>query len=534
MTEYTFASFTIQGQQYELDLARDTTTNHYRITGQLAALQALGFTEPCTITYDMLRDKLAEKKATNVQLETRIHQTAKQALAPDILRVRLAKIEQSITTVDPHNPTTPCTVSLEALMKQYGVPGASIAIFDHGAVCHKGYGVLQNEQVLIQAASISKVVTALTILSLVKEGVLSLEDDVSVILKDYWSSIDENKRTDAAHPVTVRHLLSHTAGTTISGFPGRPRGTELSTDEIIKDVKIAHAPDENHFAYSGGGTELLQKIIELKCKKPFAQVVEERVFKPLGMKQSTYSPQKSAQTARGFGPDGTMVEGGHLAYPEHAAAGLWSTPQELVQVTMEIQKAYEGRTSIITQDLAQKMLTSQTPNKPNGLGIFVERFSNSFVFSHQGTNAGFNCILVANNQGQGACIMTNSDHGHALIKEVLREIAKECSWPNHKELPMCQPLASAQELAPVENKAAWSEKYAGFYSYEDEEGKRQTIEVTPQYLREEGYPPYQITYVGKSVSLFQEFTLGPPQKFYFTEDASGKIILHVFDKKFSR
>src|SRR5262245_27684150 len=104
---YHFA-FTIQDRQYEVDLARDsTTTDQYKITGQLAALQALGFTEPCTITYDMLRDRLAEKQATNIQRDTRIHQTAMQTLAPDILGDRLATIEQSITTVDPHNPTTP-------------------------------------------------------------------------------------------------------------------------------------------------------------------------------------------------------------------------------------------------------------------------------------------------------------------------------------------------------------------------------------------------------------------------------------------
>lgn len=458
--------------------------------------------------------------------------TSPQSLALNELSDRLIQIEQNITTVNPQNPTIPSTVSLEALMKQYGVPGASIAIFDHGVVCHKGYGALQNEQVLIQAASTSKMVTALVVLSLVKEGVLSLDDNINIILKDYWESIDENKLTDVEHPVSVRNLLSHTAGTTISGFHGRPKGTELSTDEIIKEVKIAKTPDKDRFEYSGGGTMLLQKIIELKCKKPFADVVKEKVFIPLGMQHSTYSPSKDAQTAQGFGPDGSMVPGGYFAYPEHAAAGLWSTPAELAKVAMEIQKAYEGQESIITQDLAKEMLTAQSVDSPNGLGVFVDKLSRSVVFHHPGANAGFKCVLIANNNGQGACIMTNSEHGQELWKDVVRTIAQECKWPNAGFLPMCRPICTPQEVEPVENKADWSEKYAGFYSYEDDRSERHTIEVTSQYLREEGYQSYQITHLGKGICLFQEFTPGPPQKFYFTEDVSGKIILHVFDHQF--
>ena len=533
MTDYHY-NFTIQGQHYKVDLIADSSTpNCYKVTGELPALKALGFNEPCNITYDTLCLRVKEKDP-NFGVESRIHQTALQTLAPNTMRDRLAKVEQSITTVDPTNPTATCTVSLEKLMKQYGIPGASIAIFDHGAVCHQGYGALQNEQVLIQAASTSKMVTGLVVLSLVKDGILSLDDDVSVILKNYWGSIDEKHLTYAEHKVTVRHLLAHTAGTTISGFHGRPKGTELSTDEIIKEVKIARTPNKNNFEYSGGGTMLLQKVIELKCDKPFVEVVKERVFTPLGMKQSTYSPAKTAETAQGVGPDGKPVPGGHFAYPEHAAAGLWSTPEELVKVAMEIQKAYEGKESIITQKLAQDMLTPQSPDAPNGLGVFVDRLSGSIVFHHPGANAGFKCVLIANSAGQGACIMTNSEHGQDLWKEVMRTIAQECKWPDAGSLPMCRPVCTPKEVEPVANKALWGEKYAGVYSYEDKEGNRNTIEVTSEYLKEEGCPPYKITHLGKDACLFQEFTPGPPQKFYFTEDAAGKITLHVFDKEFSR
>jgi CubicO group peptidase (beta-lactamase class C family) len=534
MTDYSF-NFAIQGQKYQVALVvDDAKPSCQKVVGALAALQALGLSESCTISYDALA-QLISKKDPNFGVERRIHETALQTLTPTSLSAKLTSVERCITTIDPKNPTAMRQVCLSELMKEYGVSGASIAIFDHGAVCHKGYGTLQDESQLIQAASVSKMVTALTVLSLVKDGVLSLDDDVSLILKDHWDEIDDKKLTNKDNKITVQHLLSHTAGTTVSGFKGRPKGTTCTTDEIIKEVKIDRAPDTNHFQYSGGGTMLLQKIIELKCNnKPFKDVVKERVLTPLGMKESTYSPEDTAKTACGYGPDGKMVPGGYFSYPEHAAGGLWSTPQDLVKVAVEIQNAYEGKGSVITQDLAKKMLTSLTPNTPNGLGVFIDRLSNSVVFEHQGANAGFTCILVANNKGQGACIMTNADQGHALIKDVLRETAKTCNWHDHEELPMCRPLATATELAPVDDKASWNEKYAGVYSHVDKNKKLHTIVVTSEYLQETGYPRYPITHLGKEACLFQEFTPGPPQKFSFKESATGILTLSAFDQEFSR
>lgn len=527
MTDYHY-NFSIQGQNYEVDLVADAALpNSYKVSGKLAALQALGLNPSITISIELLRDRFTEKRATNISLEKRVGTAAGHVLTPSVLQKRFARIERGITTVDPSNPSTTCSVSIEKLMAQYGVPGASVAIFDNGSICHKGYGTLQNEELFIQAASISKMVTALTVLSLVKDRVLSLEDDVSLILRDYWTSIDENKRTDEAHKVTVRMLLSHTAGTNVPSYHGHPKGTELTTDEIISEVRVIHTPDKDHFEYSGGGTMLLQKIIELKCdKKPFADVVKERVFAPLGMEKSTFTPH--AFTATGYGPDGKEVPGGFFSYPEHAAAGLWSTPQELLKIAVEIQKACDGKESIITQSLAQEMLTSQSPGKPNGLGVFVDVLSSSVVFHHPGENAGFKSVLIANNNKQGACIMTNSENGEDLWRDVLRAIVKECKWPDHESLPMCRPLCSPQEIEPAD-KALWTEKYAGFYRFEDQE-----IEVTAQALKEKGYPPYEILYLGKGACIFREFNPGPPKKFSFTENASGKICLHVFDKEFSR
>src|SRR5207253_2537947 len=77
-------------------------------------------------------------------------------------------------------------------------------------------------------------------------------------------------------------------------------------------------------AYSGGGTTILQKVIEVSTGKSFAEVVSERVFSKIGMQDSTYYP-KEDEVVCGNGPDGKPISGGFRVHPELAAAGLWTT-----------------------------------------------------------------------------------------------------------------------------------------------------------------------------------------------------------------
>lgn len=529
MSDYSY-NFSIDGQAYELRLEQDEHTKRYHVSGQLSALKALKLQPEHSLSMADLHERFRACKATNVVCENKVRAVALQILAPNKIATHLAKIENGIAIFDPKCSQATRVVTLKELMHEYGIPGASIAIFDHEATCHKGYGTLQNENLLVQAASISKMVCALTVLSLVKDNKLSLESDACELLKGYWQP---DKKLDEAHKMTILHLLSHTAGTSIHGFDGHEPGTTRTTDEIIKDVKLDHLPDKEHFSYSGGGTMLLQKIVEIVCKKPFADVVKEQVFEPLAMQKSSYNPEEE-KIAIGHAPDGKSIR---FAYPEHAAAGLYSTPDDLIKVVMAIQKAYNGEDSrIITKDLAEKMLTPQTPGRPNGLGMWVDRLQNSVVFHHPGENSGFRCVLIANSEKQGACIMTDSDNGKTLWKDMLRAISKECNWPDKDSLLMCRPLCTPDEVKAVKEDE-WSSKYAGTYQCVDKEnGMVETIKVTSNFLQKRGVKHhYEVIHLGEPESIFREFTPGPPAAFHFTKDVqSGNPVLYIFDKYFQR
>lgn len=339
---------------------------------------------------------------------------------------------------------------IEQRMKELGIPGVSITVINNGQIAwSKGYGELENPKYRTQAASISKTVTALAILSLVQDGKLDLDDDVSDILDEkVWEKIDPQGLTkDKEHAVTIRRILSHTAGINVPGFEGYSRDQKVpsNVDEILfgkgnsMAVQVEWLPGTK-MAYSGGGTTILQKVIEVSGGKSFAEVVSERVFSKIGMQDSTYYP-KEDEIVCGNGLDGKPISGSFHSHPELAAAGLWTTSKDIAKMAIAIQKSLAGENgAIFDKKLIQEMVTPQTEGRTNGLGVFVDTLSNTLVFSHTGSNVGFRCIMIANDHGQGAVIMTNSDRGDILQTELLTAIAKENKWSDAAEMPQCNKI----------------------------------------------------------------------------------------------
>jgi CubicO group peptidase (beta-lactamase class C family) len=115
--------------------------------------------------------------------------------------------------------------NLQERMAHYNVPGVSLAIVENGEIkWAKGYGIANSENgsevgttTLFQAASISKPIAALAVLKMVEAGLVDLDEDVNLYLKDW--KIPESNFTQEKK-VTLRGLLTHTAGITVHGFPG--------------------------------------------------------------------------------------------------------------------------------------------------------------------------------------------------------------------------------------------------------------------------------------------------------------------------
>jgi CubicO group peptidase (beta-lactamase class C family) len=167
-------------------------------------------------------------------------------------------------------------------------------------------------------------------------------------------------------------------------------------------------PAGAQYRYSGGGYVVVQLLIEDVAGKPFAEVAQELVLKPLGMKNSTFE-QPLPERFRSRAANAAACH----THPEIAAAGLWTTPSDLARVILEMHKP--GR--VLKPGTVDRMLTPVSGK--NGLGFAVSRDS----FSHGGANVGFRCMLVGTRDGRGVVVMTNGDGGGAIANEFSKMVA---------------------------------------------------------------------------------------------------------------
>jgi CubicO group peptidase (beta-lactamase class C family) len=362
---------------------------------------------------------------------------------------RIARFEAGLAKFEAKGQP-PIQMSLQQWMKTFNIPGLSVAVFDHGKlVWAKGYGVKEagkNSPVtvhtLFQAASISKPVTALATLHYVEAGKFSLDENVNDKLVSW--KVPENEFTKE-QKVSLRRILSHSAGTTVHGFAGYAVGEKLPTIVQIlngeppannQPVRVDAIPGTK-FNYSGGGVTIEQLILIDQLKRPFPEIMKETVITPLGLKDSTYEQplpaDRASNAATAHNAAGTVIAGKWHVYPEMAAAGLWTTPSDLARVAFEVSAAKKGASNrVISQGMAKQMLTVQA--EPAGLGFFLR--PNSDEFGHGGSNEGFMSNLTAfSDTGSGIAIMANSDNGLMIFGRLIESAAKEYNWTSFHAQP---------------------------------------------------------------------------------------------------
>lgn len=341
-------------------------------------------------------------------------------------------------------------MTLDERMQRFQTPAVSIAVIEGGQIAwSRAYGNLTagspaaTPQTLFQAASISKPIAAAVALTLVHEGRLSLDEPVNRSLTSWQLSDGE---AGPAAQVTLRKLLSHAAGLSVSGFDGYSVEAPLpSLRQVLEGaapanserVRIVEAP--GRYRYSGGGYTLVQQLIEDAAKEPFQAVASRLVLTPAGMRHSVFaqplptSRQSGAATAHAM--NGEPVAGRWRVHPELAAAGLWSTPNDLAQFMLWVMEGLSGRPvppaqKFVANHLVERQTVAGQGGATSGLGFSVVGEGRALQVRHNGQNEGYAAVAVMFPQtGQGAVIMTNGDGARPLIDEVLRAIAAEYRWP---------------------------------------------------------------------------------------------------------
>jgi CubicO group peptidase (beta-lactamase class C family) len=423
------------------------------------------------------------------------------------------------------------THTLSERMRELNVPGVSIAVIHEGKIeWARGFGVKSvggepvTAETMFQAGSISKPLAAMAALRLVQQGKLALDADVNTYLTIWKFPSDP---AAGGKPITLRELLTHTAGTTVHGFPGYAQNEPVPTlVQVLNGEKPANtaairseAAPGTRWQYSGGGYTIMQQMVIDVTKEPFPKLLHDTVLAPMGMKHSTYEQPLPAQfkafAATPYRGDGKPVEGGAHTYPEMAAAGLWTTPTDIARYAIEVEQSLAGKANhVLSEEMTKQMLTPGMGHW--GLGLEIGGSETNPYFGHGGVNEGFiNNFVAYEKNGEGAAVMTNSDNGGQLGDEIMHSIANEYGWPDWRPTVRTAISVDPKILA----------KYVG------------TFELQPGFdlvvTLEDGKLMTQATGQGK-IPIFAEsetefFPTLIPAEIEFFKDDQGKVsylILH--------
>lgn len=438
---------------------------------------------------------------------------------------RIARVESGLLPPVLIQGEPPPGMTLTERMLHYNIPGVSIAVINNGEIeWARGYGVRENggnlpvtTTTLFQAGSISKPVAAMAALFLVQQGSLELDEHVNTKLVSW--KLPENEYT-TGQKVSLRGILSHTAGLTIREFPGYAANEEIPTLLQVLDgiepantmpIRVDMTP-HSQWRYSGGGYTVMQQLLIDVAGKPFSNILEELVLRVIGMKHSTYQqplPQALAASAATAHYDGRKLKGKWHTYPEIAAAGLWTTPSDLALFAIELQNAISGISNkILSTSMANLMVTAKMQNY--GLGFALKGEGKSVRFSHGGLNEGFEAYIVAyTSTRHGAVVMANGSGGMRLAQEIIRGIAREYGWIDF--------LGEKKVIAQVNPKLY--DAYIGLYELDPNMILSVSKKGDRLYVRATGQRQFEIFPESEITFFLREFET----QFTFIKDEMGRV-----------
>jgi D-alanyl-D-alanine carboxypeptidase len=396
-----------------------------------------------------------------------------------------------------------------------GEPGAAVIVRKGGrTVFRKGYGLADLEfgvpvvpDMVFRLGSITKQFTAVSILLLVQDGKLDLQDEITKFLPEYPTQ---------GRTITVEHLLTHTSG--IQSYTDMPEWLplwrkDMTVKELValfQDKPMTFEPGAS-WAYNNSAYVLLGAIIEKVSGRTYEAFLEERLFKPLGLKNTFYDhtdriiPRRVRGYERG---EGGFVNASYLSMTQPYAAGsLMSTVDDLAAWSDAV---FSGK--LVRKEGLAKAFTPYTlangESTGYGYGWFVADFAGRRSIEHGGGINGFTTYeMTFPEDGLFIGILTNS----AVAGRDPEPRAVEIAW-------------RALGLAPPERKAVALpagdlEAIAGVYANSRKQEYWFSREGTKLFAQRQGGARSEIY-----AAAATEFFLGDnPARFTFLKDAAGRV-----------
>lgn len=335
--------------------------------------------------------------------------------------------------------TRPSTLTQRMGAQQ--VPGLSVALVQDGRLAWaSAYGVETpggrpvQRHTLFQAGSLAKPLTALVALRLAAAGRVDLDADLGDWLRGLGLPTGA---ASATHPVTLRGLLEHRAGINPGGYRGYAPDQPLPTLAKIlqggpptnsEAPKVVRQPG-SRLMYSGAGYSLAQRYLSDRTGESFDTLMQRWLLQPLAMRHTDFALRKpgTEAVARGHDAAGRRLAGDWRMHPEAAAAGLWTTAEDLARLLTELRRGWQGHSAVLEQSLVRELLARPSNDHVFGFRLVGEGTGQFLV--HYGGTAGYAAGMAINlHSGQGAAYLSNGEGGRGLGQEFLGAAAKAEGW----------------------------------------------------------------------------------------------------------
>ncbi len=432
---------------------------------------------------------------------------------------------------------------IAAQFDAYHLPGATISVVQNGSLIFaRGYGYANIEQrtpvvadkTLFRPGSVSKLFVWTAVMQLVEQGKLDLNADINTYLTDFKIP------STYPQPITLANLMTHTPG-----FEDQGLGTFVRSAQDLKplgEYLATHMPARVRppgelTAYSNYGASLAGYIVSQVSGMPFDRYVEEHIFKPLGMNNSTFSQPLPPDLAPDMAVGYTYVNGAHQPHDfewvqSEPAGAMTTTATDLANFMIaHLQNGRFGNTSILQEATAQEMHQQSFTNGPhvNGFahGFMVATINNQHIIWHAGDTLYFHSALVLlPEHNVGFFVSYNGATGSLAALNTVR------AFMDHY-FPAPQPVPSTP-AGLADNVTRYTGAYlparSGYTTPEKALGIFQSITVAPadtQHLVVSLGTPAQLVlrYVEVEPSVFRSSDV-PPSVFgdlVFRADDQGRI-----------
>lgn len=352
-------------------------------------------------------------------------------------------------------------------MAHHRVPGVSIAVIGDAEIRWvKHYGVMDvderrpvSDSTLFNIGSLSKAVTAVTILSLADDGLIDLNASINDQLRSWHLPENEFTRQAAVTPI---RLMNHSGGVVFSPPFNYPADSLPTLKQILDGRPPARSAPVGvdcvpgtRFQYSNAGFTVLRQLAEDVTGQPFDEIVNERVFEPIGMSHSSIQaplpPAMLTDAAMGHRGDGTPDADYRRWLAHTAAGGVWTTAADYAAMVVELQRALQDEPDLVLQQSSVEQMVQPHDAAQYGLGVFQRGGGEEATYvGHLGDGpgfvAGFTMDVVG---GRGMVIVTNGQGGISLVREIARSVAKVENWPDIQPEVLVPITLDAQLLKEV-------------------------------------------------------------------------------------